>query len=126
MLTLAKLGFHALSRLAKEQDVECPCIYRGHYHPHGVPYEHAHVITDSTILSEGYWCEDCHCEVTFFVYGWSWKEGLHKANFSPNVTLGKVIADLLILMPSLSHIAIMEVHSTSNILWVYRYDKEKL
>ncbi|MEK7585792.1 MAG: hypothetical protein AAB477_00965 [Patescibacteria group bacterium] len=126
MLSITKLGFNALSRFAKEQGVDCPCLYRGYYNPDGVPYEHAVITTDKTIPADGYWCRACGCEVVYSIFGWSWKDGLHVAHFSPTTTLAEIIRDLLIKMPQLSHIAIMEEHNGAKILWVYRYDKRRL
>jgi hypothetical protein len=126
MLSITKLGIQALSRFAKEQGVKCPCLYRGYHNPDGVPYYWARVTTDKTIPAKGYWCHDCSHQVEYSIYGWSWQEGLREASFSPTSTLGEIIADLLIKMPHLSHIAICESHSDSKILWVYRYEKSKL
>lgn len=122
MLTITKLGIQALSRFAKEQDVSCPCIYRGLYNPDGNPHEHAFVTTSNTILSEGYWCSACNCIVEFEVFCWSWKDGLKKASFSSKTLLSNVIDALLVDMPMLSHIAIMEIHDDMNMLYVYKYD----
>jgi hypothetical protein len=122
MLTITKLGIQALSRFANEQDVSCPCIYRGVYNPEGNPHEHAFVTTSNTILSEGYWCSACNCKVEFEVLGWSWKEGLKKTDFSSKTLLSNLIEALRVDMPTLSHIAIMEIHDDMNMLYVYKYD----
>jgi len=126
MLSITKLGIEVLSRFAKQQEVICPCIYRGYYNPIGVPYKHAIVTTDKTIPSKGYWCSDCQCQVVYSIYGWSWQEGLCEAHISLFSTLAEIISDLLIKMPHLSHIAIRESHDGKKILWVYRYDQSRI
>lgn len=130
MLSITKLGIEALSRFAKQQEFlykeNCPCIYRGNYRRNGVPFKWAKVITDDTIPAKGHWCCDCTSQVSYLIYTWSWEHGIKKIPFSKNDTLRQIIEKLLSAGPMFSHIAIMEKHSKTRILWVYRFEKEKV
>lgn len=128
MLSITKLGIEVLSRLAKQQELNCSCIYRGYYNPDGgMPYLwHPVGIKKTIVPANGFWCHDCEVQVEYAIYGWSWQEGLHEAHFYQTQTVAEIITDLLIKIPHLSHLSLMEKHKDDKILWVYRYDSSRL